>query len=195
LEIEKEAAKIYLKGKKAVFLGGEHTITCPIVKAIHKIKGNFSVVHFDAHADLRDEFEGQKTCHATALRRVSDVVGLKNIYQFGIRSGTEEEFKINRNLYKFEVYKPLKKILNKIKEPIYLTIDTDVVDPSALPAVATPEPGGISFRELVDSLLLLKGKKIIGADIVEYNPLSASPWASGSTVADILREVLLVVSP
>ncbi|HEX7320341.1 MAG TPA: agmatinase [bacterium] len=192
-EIEREVRRIYSKGKTGIFLGGEHTISYPITKAIHSVKGRFSVIHFDAHADLRDEFSGEKVCHACAIRRVSDVVGFKNIYQFGIRSGTEEEFKMHKNLFKFDVYKPLKKIMAKIKDPIYLTIDVDVVDPSELSAVATPEPGGISFRELVDSLLLLKSKKIIGADIVEYNPLSASPWASGSLVADILRELLLIV--
>jgi agmatinase len=192
-DIEREVQRIYAKGKTGIFLGGEHTISYPITKAIRAAKDQFSVIHLDAHADLRDEFEGQKVCHACAIRRVSEIVGLKNIYQFGIRSGTEEEFGMHKNLFKFDVYKPLKKVLPKIKSPVYLTIDVDIVDSSALPAVSTPEPGGISFRELIDSLLLLKNKKIIGADIVEYNPLSASPWASGSLVADILREVLLIM--
>lgn len=192
-EIEREVRRIYAKGKTGIFLGGEHTISYPITRAIQSVKGRFSVIHFDAHADLRNEFDGEKVCHACAIRRVSEVVGLKNIYQFGIRSGTEEEFKMHKNFFKFDVYKPLKKILAKIKSPVYLTIDVDVVDPSALPAVSTPEPGGISFRELIDSIMLLKSKNIIGADIVEYNPLSASPWASGSLVADILRELILVI--
>ena len=192
-EIEKEVVRIYKKGKRAVFLGGEHTISYPIVKAVHGIKGPLSIIHFDAHADLRDEYQGQKIAHATAIRRVSDLVGLKKIYQFGIRSGTAEEFEYGKNLFRFQVYKPLKRSLARIKEPIYLTIDIDVIDSGTMPAVSTPEPGGISFTELVDSLLLLKHKKIVGADIVEYNPLSASPWASGSLAACILREVLLVM--
>jgi agmatinase len=192
-EMEREASRIYRSGKRAVFLGGEHTITYPVVKAIRKIKGPFSVVHFDAHCDLRDSFHGEKISHACALRRVSEVVGIKNVYQFGIRSGTAEEFSFHKQLYKFEVLKPLKKMLNKIKEPIYLTIDVDVLDPGVLPAVGTPEPGGISFKELLDSLMLFKGRKIVGADIVEYNPLAASPWASGSLVAELLRELILVL--
>jgi len=193
LEMERVASRIYRSGKRAVFLGGEHTITYPVVKAIRKIKGPFSVIHFDAHCDLRDSFRGEKISHACALRRVSEVVGVKNIYQFGIRSGTAEEFVFHKQLYKFEVLKPLKKIINKIKYPVYLTIDLDVLDPGVLPAVGTPEPGGISFQELLDSLMLFKIRKIIGADIVEYNPLAASPWASGSLVAELLRELVLIM--
>jgi len=192
-EIEKEVLRIYHKNKRAIFLGGEHTITYPIIKGIHRQIENFSVIHFDAHADLRQEFNGERLCHASAIRRVSEIIGLKNIYQFGIRSGTEEEFKGGKNLFPFEVYQPLKKIIKRVPEPIYLTIDVDVLDASVCPGVATPEPGGISFRELIDSLLLLGDKKIIGADIVEYNPLATSPWASGSVVADILRELILII--
>ncbi|MEO0206325.1 MAG: arginase family protein, partial [candidate division WOR-3 bacterium] len=81
----------------------------------------------------------------------------------------------------------------RIAEPIYVTIDVDVLDPSVLPAVATPEPNGITFKELLDCILLLKAKEIIGADIVEYNPMAASPYASGSSVAEILRELILVM--
>ncbi len=193
VEIERAVFKVYKSKKTGIFLGGEHTITFPIIKAIHNFYERFSIIHFDAHADLRDELHGEKICHATALRRVSDIIGLNNIYQFGIRSGTAEEFKINKNLFRFEVYKPLRRILKGIPDPIYLTIDVDVLDSSQCPAVATPEPGGITFRELIDALILLKGKRIIGADIVEYNPLATSPWASGSVVAEILRELILTM--
>ncbi len=194
LEIEREVNKILDTDKFFVFLGGEHTITFPILKAFRKRYRKFSVVHFDAHADLRDKFDGEKICHATALRRASEVVGIENIYQFGIRSGTKEEFKFHKGIYPFRVYESLHKVINKIKGPIYVTIDVDVLDAGVLPAVSTPEPGGISFRELIDALLLFRNKKIIGADIVEYNPLSAPPYASGSTVAEILRELILVSS-
>ncbi|UCD06638.1 MAG: arginase family protein, partial [candidate division WOR-3 bacterium] len=83
-------------------------------------------------------------------------------------------------------------VINKVSEPIYISIDIDVLDPSAVPAVSTPEPGGINYQELIDSLMLFRGKKIIGADIVEYNPLAASPYASGSTAAEVLRELILM---
>jgi len=189
------AVEKYINKKKyLIALGGEHTITLPIIQVLKEKHKDFSLVHFDAHCDLRDEYLEQNICHATVMRRVSDIVGLDNLYQFGIRSGTKEEFHFAKNSYKFDVLKPLSSVINNIKEPIYLSIDVDVLDPGVLPAVSTPEPGGVSYQELIKALLLFKDKKIIGADIVEYNPLAASPYASGSTVAEILRELILIVS-
>ncbi len=192
-EIERAMLRVYEHRKRVILLGGEHTVTFPAVRAVESLKGRFSIIHFDAHADLRQELRGDPLSHACAVRRVSEVVGIKNIHQFGIRSGTVEEFAFHKNLHRFEVYKPLKKALARIKSPVYLTIDTDVLDPAEMPCVGTPEPGGISFKELIDSLLLLKGRKILGADIVEYNPLAASPWASGSLCAVLLRELVLIM--
>jgi len=194
LESQKIIEDIFDNKKHFIFLGGEHTITLPIIQVLKEKHESFSLVHFDAHCDLRDEYLGQKICHATVMRRVSDIIGLDNLYQFGIRSGSQEEFSFAKNLYKFDVFKALSSVINNIKEPIYLSIDVDVLDPGILPAVSTPEPGGISYQELIKALLLFKGKKIIGADIVEYNPFAASPYASGSTVAEILRELILIVS-
>ncbi|MEO0137374.1 MAG: agmatinase [candidate division WOR-3 bacterium] len=193
-EMEEKAYELYRKQRRVIFLGGEHTISFPIIKGIKRVIKEFSVIHFDAHADLRDEYHGERLSHAAAMRRVGEVVGLKSIYQFGIRSGTEEEFSLNKNLYRFTVWSNLKRVLMKIPEPIYLTIDVDVVDPSQMPAVSTPEPNGIPFKELIDSILLLKGKRIIGADIVEYNPLACTPYATGAAVAVILRELILVMA-
>ncbi len=192
-EIEKTVHDIVADKKLPILLGGEHTVTLPIIKALKQSFSTFSVIQFDAHCDLRDEYLGDKICHATVMRRVSDIVDIKNMYQFGMRSGMKEEFKFNKNIYTFKTLKSLSSVIDKIQKPIYLTIDVDVLDPGALPAVSTPEPGGISYRELIDSLLLFKNKKIVGADIVEYNPLAAAPYASGSTVAEILREVILIL--
>ncbi|MEO0094602.1 MAG: agmatinase [candidate division WOR-3 bacterium] len=192
-EMEGKAFELYKKGKKVIFLGGEHTVSFPIIKGISRIIREFSVIHFDAHADLRDEYHGEKYSHAAVMRRIGDLIGLKNIYQFGIRSGTKKEFTLNKNLFKFSAYPHLKKVINKIPEPVYVTVDVDVVDPAYLPAVATPEPNGISVKELIDCFLLLRNKEIIGADIVEFNPLATSPYASGSAVAVILRELILVM--
>jgi len=191
-QIEKEVSDIYDGMRLPIFLGGEHTITPPIVRSIHKKNGGFTLVQFDAHCDLRDEYLGEKDCHATAMRRVIDVLGVDSVYQFGIRSGTREEFESGKKLYKYKTVEPLSKVIDEIKEPVYISIDVDVLDPGVLPAVSTPEPGGISYRELIDSLILFKEKHVIGADIVEYNPLAAPPYASGSTVAEILRELILV---
>ncbi|UCF71520.1 MAG: agmatinase [candidate division WOR-3 bacterium] len=193
-QIEKEVSNIHDGRRSPVFLGGEHTITAPIIRAIHKKAGAFTIVQFDAHCDLRDEYLGEKDCHATAMRRVIDVLGADRVFQFGIRSGTKEEFASGKNLFKYKAFEPLSKVIDRIKDPIYITIDVDVCDPGVLPAVSTPEPGGISYRELIDSLILFKGKRVIAGDIVEYNPLAAPPYASGSTVAEVLRELILVMA-
>ncbi len=193
-EIEKKAFQLYRKKKKVIFLGGEHTISFPIIKGINRIVRKFSVVHFDAHADLRDNYHGEKLSHACVMKRVSEIIGMKHIFQFGIRSGTVEEFSLNKNLFRFSAFQPLKEVLHKIGDPIYITVDLDVIDPSAMPAVATPEPNGITFKELLDCLFLFMDRDIIGADIVEFNPLATSPWSSGSLAAEVLRELVLVMS-
>ena len=193
--VENKVKELFDENKFFVFLGGEHTISIPIVKVLKDIYPDLSVIQFDAHCDLRDEYQGKKLCHATVMRRVSELIGMERIYQFGIRSGTKEEFNTGKNLYKFEVFKPLSSIIKNIEGPVYLSIDIDVLDPGVLPAVSTPEPGGISYQELIKALLILKDKQLIGADLVEYNPLTASPYASGSIVAEILREVVLVGAP
>jgi agmatinase len=179
--------------QKVIVLGGEHTVTLPVVSWLHKRKKPFTVIHFDAHCDLRDTYLDEKVCHATVMRRVGEIIGMDRLYQFGIRSGTREEFSLNKNLRKFSIYEYLPEVLAKIQEPIYLSIDIDVLDPGIMPGVGTPEPGGISYKELIDSLLLLGNKEVIAADIVEYNPLAASPWASGSTTAEVLRELILTM--
>ena len=192
-EIKMFVDQIFDKKKKFIFLGGEHTISFPVIEVLRNKYKEFSVIHFDAHADLRDEYLGEKLCQATVMRRVAEIVSLKNVYQFGIRSGTEKEFRFARNLYKFGVYKPLCRIISKIPDPLYISIDVDVLNPAALPAVSTPAPGGISFQEMVDSIMLLKNRNIIAVDIVEYNPLAATPYVSGTTVAELLREIILII--
>ncbi len=192
-ETRKFVEKHFNPDKKFIFLGGEHTITLPIIEVLRKYYKKFSIIHLDAHADLRDEYLGNKICHATVMRRAGDIIGLENIYQFGIRSGTGQEFKLHKNLYKFEVYQPLRKIIDKIPGPVYLSIDVDVVNPAVLPAVSTPASGGISFQEMIDSILLFKNREIISLDIVEFNPLAGNPYASGTAVAEILRELILIL--
>jgi len=115
LQIEKEVGNIYDKKKSFIFLGGEHTVTPMIIRAIKKTYQNFSLVQFDAHCDLRDEYLGERNCHATAMRRVIDVLGAERIFQFGIRSGTKEEFETGKNLYKFKAYEPLSELIGDIR--------------------------------------------------------------------------------
>lgn len=194
-EIEIEVRKIYEKKKKGIFLGGEHTISLGIIRALKKLYPDISVIQLDAHTDLREEFQGEKICHACVMRRVEEVVGRNNLFQLGIRSGLKDEIEQTKNLYRFTIFEHLTKVKKAIgRKPVFVSVDVDVLDPGILPGVATPEPGGISYQELIKSLVSLKDLNLIGADIVEYNPLSSPPFPSGAVVAGILKELILCLA-
>jgi agmatinase len=195
-KIEDELSRLFTQKKLPVSLGGEHSITPPIVAACRALYANLAVIHFDAHADLRPSFLNEPHSHATAMYHVAQTVGTEQLFQYGIRSGTEAEFKTARNLNPFSALGPLRKTKPQFRSrPLYVTIDVDVLDPGVLPAVATPEPGGISYPELRDALLELRDCRIVGIDIVEYNPLANRDLASASLVASLVREAILAASP
>jgi len=186
--IEVAAAEIVQNGSKPLLLGGEHLITYPALKAL---KGRFEgiqIVHFDAHCDLRDEYEGQRLSHATVMKRVSELGGSK-IFSIGIRSGTRQEFEEVLLVGSPELL-AARLILEK---PIYVTFDMDVLDPSCAPGVTTPEPGGLSFNEVMEYFSVLKGKDIIGADIVELSPDYDTTLVSSISAAKIAREMLMLL--
>jgi agmatinase len=192
-QIRAKTKRHLAKGKKVLSIGGEHTITIPLVQTYKKYYSKLRVVQFDAHADLRNEFLGEKLCHATTMRRVSEIVGEDNVFQLGIRSMAQEESK--NKIYPFGLGQHINKILRRLgSAPVYVTLDIDVLDTSVMPAVATPEPGGCSFAELIAALIGMSGCNIVGADLVEYNPLTAPSLAYASTAAVIVREMLLLLA-
>lgn len=194
--IKDEAAKMLSVGKFPVFLGGEHGITPPLVSAVHAFFPDLVVVQLDAHADLRSKFLNEPYSHATAMYQSAGIVGKSNVFQYGIRSGTQEEIEQASHLYLFAVLDHLRKSKSMFQgRPVYLTIDLDVLDPGTMPAVATPEPGGISYQELIASLVELRDCRIVGADVVEYNPLANRDPAPASLVASLLREIVLATNP
>lgn len=176
LDIQKAVFEILKNKKFPVILGGEHTITLGAVLAFKKLFGKkFSVLQFDAHCDLRNEFEGTKYSHATFARRIVEDLKIK-ICQLGIRSFSKEEFDFFKNSKLVKVFFKkdynLKEISNFLEQHIYLTIDLDCFDPSIMPAVGTPEPEGFLFEEILNLIKeILKNKKIIGLDCVELCPI------------------------
>ena len=186
--IEAAVAEIGQNNSKPLLLGGEHLITYPALKAL---KGRFEgiqIVHFDAHCDLRDEYEGQRLSHATVMKRVSDLGGSK-VFSIGIRSGTRQEFE-----EVLLVGSPQLLAARLAREkPIYVTFDMDALDPSCAPGVTTPEPGGLSFNEVMEYFSVLKGKDIIGADIVELSPDYDTTLVSSISAAKIAREMLMLL--
>lgn len=199
LEIIGQAAKEILDDNKfPLFIGGEHLISVPVIREVYNKYGDeLIVVHFDAHADLREGYLGCPNSHASAIRRLVDFMPGKNIYQFGIRSGTKEEFeyaKANTNMYTIEVLEPLKKVVNKFKgRPVHFTLDIDVVDPAFANGTGTPEPGGISSKELIQALDVMKDLNIVGFDIVEVSPHYDQSDRTALLAAKIIRDMIMIV--
>lgn len=198
LEIIEQAAKIILNdGKIPVFIGGEHLITYPIVRQVAKKYPELKVLHFDAHADLRDTFFDEKLSHATVMRRVCECIKDRHLYQYGIRSGIKEEFeyaKHHTNMYLIDVKGPFLESLEQIKGyPVYITIDIDVVDPAFAPGTGTPEPGGCSSQDILEVVSHFRQLNVVGFDIVEVSPLSDFSERTSLLAAKILREVLISI--
>lgn len=193
--IEQAAAQIIRDKKKPLFIGGEHLVSYPLIKAAAAQYPELVVLHFDAHADLRPDYLGQELSHATVMRRATGCLQPKNLYQFGIRSGTREEFAFARehtNLFAEAVLDPLISILPKIKGcPLYLSLDIDVADPAFAPGTGTPEPGGCTSRELISAIHALQGHDLVGMDIVEVSPMNDVNDQTSILAAKLIREAIL----
>jgi agmatinase len=183
------------RGVRQLALGGEHTITPPIVAELARKLPDLCVIQYDAHSDLRQEFLGERTCHATAMARVLDVVPRDRLFQLGIRSFSQPEEISVQNMFAFDVLAPIGQVRAAIGgRPVYVTLDIDVLDPGAMPDVQTPEPGGCSYRDLALSLAGLAGLKIVGCDLVEVCPRTMQPSAGAATAAELVRELCLLLA-
>ena len=158
------------------------------MKGIKQVFPVLQLVHFDAHCDLRDDYEGQKLSHATVMKRVIEL-GNITMHQIGIRSGTRQEF---RELTPVDSPDTLKAGLDP-EIPVYISFDIDVFDPSLVPGVTTPEPGGLIFKEVIEYLQALKGTRIIGADLVELAPDYDITFVSSVCAAKVVREIILLM--
>ncbi len=191
--VEEESRKIVGAGKFPVVIGGEHSISPGVVKAF----GGISVITIDAHLDYRDEYQGLKNSHACAHKRIEDIVGKGNVFAFGIRSISGDE-KADQALYAdaFTIHekgceKCFEEMLGKLKrEPIYLSLDIDGIDPAYAPGTGTPEPFGITPFD-VKYIINRLGKRLVGFDVVEVCP----PVDNGNTsvlAARMIKEVIAV---
>jgi len=193
--IEQVTAEVLTAGKFPIFIGGEHLVTFPIIKEYARRYPDLAVIHFDAHADLREDYLGNPKSHATVIRKVAELIGPQNVYQFGIRSGTREEFaygRENTNFYPFKVLEPLQQVLPQLaNRPVYVTLDIDVVDPAFAPGTGTAEPGGISAAEMLSAIIALRDLKVVGFDLVEIAPQYDQSERTALLGAKIVREALL----
>lgn len=190
LELIKEnVEEIYLSKKKVFGIGGEHLVTLPTLHAVSKYIDNLAIIHFDAHTDLRKEYLGEAMSHSSVLYHIGMLIGMENIKQIGIRSGTQEEFELMKK-YNTKVDFPdqLSKLKNK---NVFVTVDLDVLDPSVMSGTGTPEAGGLTFNELMEWFEGLKGLNIVGADVVELAPHYDTSGVSTAVAAKVVRELLM----
>ena len=189
------------EGKFPLGLGGEHLVSWPIIRKMHGLYPDLALIHIDAHADLRDQYEGEPLSHSTPVRKAAEWMGGANIYQFGIRSGSREEFQYARehtNLYPFDVLEPLQTVLPQLSgRPVYVTVDIDVLDPSAAPGTGTAEAGGITSKELLAAIHAIAGSEahVVGADLVEVSPVYDPTEQTVIVASKIVREMLLGFTP
>ena len=195
-QIEEHTAEILKDGKIPCMIGGEHLVTLGAMRAVVKQYPDVHIIHFDAHADLREDYLEDRFSHATVLHRVWDLVGDGKIFQFGIRSGDRSEFvwaKDHVFTNKFNFY-GLKEIVNQLQgKPVYFTLDLDVLDPSVFPGTGTPEAGGVSFQELLEAMIQVSHLNIVGFDVNELSPVYDQSGSSTAMACKVLRELLIAV--
>jgi len=195
--IRAHTATILGAGKCPFLLGGEHLVTLGAVQAAAARHPDLHIIHFDAHADLRDEYLGVPLSHASVIRRCWDILGDGRIAQFGIRSGDRAEFQwsaghIHTQLFDFT---GLGHTLDMIGDrAVYLTIDLDVLDPACFPGTGTPEAGGVTFPALLDAIfLVLSQANVVACDVVELAPPLDPSGVSTATACKVVREMLIAL--
>lgn len=194
-QIEEYVDTVLADEKISLMVGGEHLVTLGAVRSAVKKYEDLHIVHFDAHADLREEYLGVTLSHATVLHRCHDLVGDDKIYQFGIRSGDREEFRWGKDhvtTCKFN-FDTLDEVVEKLKgKPVYFTLDLDVLDPSVFPGTGTPEAGGVTFMELLEAIKKVSALNVVALDMNELSPVYDQTGASTAVACKILREMLLL---
>jgi arginase len=189
--IEDAIAKIVEAGKRPVSLGGDHSITGPILRAIGKRIPAITLVHFDAHPDLYANYEGNPQSHASPFARIMEVQLVHRLIQIGVRTlNTHQNEQAEKYGVKIFQIKDLPDPTHlNLAGPIYVSFDMDALDPAFAPGVSHWEPGGLTTREAISYIHTLPGP-IIGADLVEFNPTRDSTGLTATVAAKILKELL-----
>ncbi len=179
------------QGKRPVSLGGDHSITYPVVKAVARRYPGLTIFHFDAHPDLYEEFEGNRLSHACPFARIMEAGLAKRLVQAGIRTMNrhqrEQAARFGVDVVEMRALPVYEKL--KAAGPVYVTFDMDVLDPAFAPGVSHREPGGMSVREVIAHLHAIEGE-IVGADVVEYNPVQDVAGVTATVAAKIVKEIL-----
>jgi arginase len=189
--IERGIGEIADQGKRPVSLGGDHSITFPIVKAVAKRYPDLTIFHFDAHPDLYEEFEGNRLSHACPFARIMEAGLAKRLVQVGIRTinrhQREQAARFGVEVVEMRALPAYERL--KSDGPVYISFDMDVLDPAFAPGISHREPGGMSVREAIAHLHAIQGQ-IVGADLVEYNPVRDVSGMTATVGVKIVKEIL-----
>ena len=189
--IEAGVGRLIDRGKRPVSLGGDHSITFPIVKAVARRHAELTIFHFDAHPDLYDEFEGNRWSHACPLARIMEAGLAKRLVQVGIRTMNrhhqEQAARFGVEVVEMRGLPAYEKL--KAAGAVYITFDMDVLDPAFAPGISHREPGGMSVREAIAHLHAIEGT-IVGADVVEFNPVRDVGGVTATVAAKMVKEIL-----
>ena len=192
-----ELRQVLAPSQRWALLGGDHTTTAAVVEVALEHYPDLRVVQFDAHPDLRGEYLGEAWNYASAMTRVLDHLGADRLYQIGLRTGDREEWEPPRGTHIFPGWAgsaadAAASIAGALAgQPLYVTIDIDVLDPSIAPGTGAPEPGGISVPDLLAALRHLGAARVIGFDLVEVSPRWDPSGRTGITAAAIVRDAIL----
>jgi len=188
--IQDSISTLLSDGLAPIALGGDHSITYPIVKAFARKFPELSILHFDAHPDIYDEFQGNRYSHACPFARIMEEKLVKRLVQVGIRTATthqrEQIKKFGLEVVEMRDWKH--GLAFEFDTPVYISFDVDALDPAFAPGVSHREPGGLSTRQAVDLIQRIKGR-IVGADIVEFNPRMDPLHVTGTVCAKLLKEI------
>ncbi len=188
--------RLLSEGVRPLMLGGEHLVSWPAVAAVASRHPDLRVLQLDAHADLRLDYMGRRSSHATVMRRIAEVIGPERCYQMGIRSGTAEEwaFAATSGVRFAPAARSMPEEWRADLEagPVYVTVDIDFADPAYAPGTGTPEPGGATAVEMLAAIDALAGLHVVGADVVEVAPAYDPGGITATLAAKVVRELLLL---
>jgi arginase len=189
--IESKVGELLDQGLRPVCLGGDHSITLPILRAFGAHVPGLTILHFDAHPDLYDELEGNRLSHACPFARIMEEGAAKRLIQIGIRTMTghqhEQAKKFGVEVIEMRHLPALDRM--KVDGPLYISFDMDALDPAFAPGISHREPGGLSVREALAHIHAITGN-IAGADIVEFNPAQDHTQITAMVAAKLLKEIL-----
>lgn len=188
--IEEATARLLSRSLRPVSLGGDHSITYPVIRALARGQRRLSILHFDAHPDLYDDFQGNRLSHASPFARIMEEGLVERLVQVGVRTlnGHQREQARRFGVEVHEMKNWRDNLELRFDTPVYISFDVDGLDPAYAPGVSHREPGGLSTRQAID-LIHRVGQTVVGADVVEFNPRMDASGATAAVCAKVVKEI------